>query len=118
MPSSKNIDLERGRRLKELREKSNHTQASLAKALGLKSKAQISNYEGGTAPSVDILKGLVQIFAVTADYILFGGKEELNGKDKDRQIEALQIKLRDRKAELLDKIEIIEELRQQVSSKN
>lgn len=57
-------------RIKELRERSGYTQATLAKRLGL-TRASINAWESGvSAPSTQYLIELAKLFKVTTDYIL------------------------------------------------
>ena len=59
-----------GYRLKELRKENKMSQNDLGKLLGV-SKVSVSGYEKGTRnPSLEILNGMLDIFGVSADYLL------------------------------------------------
>ena len=59
-----------GYRLKELRKNNNMSQDELGKLLGV-SKVSVSGYEHGTRiPSMEILVMILNIFNISADYIL------------------------------------------------
>ena len=59
-----------GYRLKELRKENKMSQNDLGKLLGV-SKVSVSGYENGTRiPSLEILNGILDIFGVSADYLL------------------------------------------------
>ena len=59
-----------GYRLRELRKENNMSQQDLGKLLGI-TKVSVSGYENGTrVPSLDILNGILDIFGVSADYLL------------------------------------------------
>lgn len=59
-----------GYRLKELRREKNMTQEDLGKILGV-TKVSISGYEKGTRiPSMETLINILDIFMVSADYLL------------------------------------------------
>ena len=59
-----------GYRLKELRKENKMSQADLGKLLGV-TKVSISGYENGTrVPSLDILQGILDVFGVSADFLL------------------------------------------------
>lgn len=59
-----------GYRLRELRKENRMSQEDLGKLLGI-TKVSISGYENGTrAPSLDILQGILDVFGVSADYLL------------------------------------------------
>ena len=59
-----------GYRLRELRKENKMSQQDLGKLLGV-SKVSISGYENGTRiPSLDILNGILDIFGISADYLL------------------------------------------------
>ena len=63
-----------GYRLRELRKENKMSQEDLGKLLGV-TKVSISGYENGTrVPSLDILQGILDVFGVSADYLLFGKK--------------------------------------------
>ena len=63
-----------GYRLKLLRKQNNMSQSDLGNLLGV-TKVSISGYENGTrTPSMDKLIALLNIFKISADYIL--GREE------------------------------------------
>ena len=82
-------------RIKELRERSDKTQADLAKIIGV-SPGTISNYENGARePSIRIINALVECFGVSADYIMGKTDDEspvYYQKDRERKI------MRDEKA--------------------
>lgn len=59
-----------GYRLRELRKENNMSQEQLGKLLGV-TKVSVSGYENGTRiPSLDILNGILDVFMVSADYLL------------------------------------------------
>ena len=59
-----------GYRLRELRKENKMSQEDLGKLLGV-TKVSISGYENGTrVPSLDILQGILDVFCVSADYLL------------------------------------------------
>ena len=59
-----------GYRLRELRKENKMSQENLGKLLGV-TKVSISGYEKGTrVPSLDILNGILDVFQVSADYLL------------------------------------------------
>lgn len=59
-----------GYRLRELRKENKMSQADLGKILGI-TKVSISGYENGTRiPSLDILNKILDVFGVSADYLL------------------------------------------------
>ena len=59
-----------GYRLKELRKDKEMSQAQLGEILGV-SKVSVSGYENGTrVPSVEILLMMLDVFKVSADYLL------------------------------------------------
>ena len=59
-----------GYRLRALRKENKMSQEALGKLLGI-SKVSVSGYENGTrVPSLDILHGILDIFGVSADYLL------------------------------------------------
>ena len=59
-----------GYRLRELRKENNMSQQDLGKLLGI-TKVSVSGYENGTrVPSLDILNGILDIFGVSADYLM------------------------------------------------
>ena len=59
-----------GYRLRELRKENKMSQSDLGKLLGV-TKVSISGYENGTrVPSLDILNGILDVFCVSADFLL------------------------------------------------
>ena len=59
-----------GYRLRELRKENKMSQEDLGKLLGV-SKVSVSGYENGTrVPSLDILNGILDVFGVSADFLL------------------------------------------------
>ena len=59
-----------GYRLRELRKENKMSQEDLGNLLGV-SKVSVSGYENGTrVPSLDILNGILDIFGISADYLL------------------------------------------------
>lgn len=59
-----------GYRLRELRKENKMSQEDLGKLLGV-TKVSVSGYENGTrVPSLDILNGMLDVFGVSADYLL------------------------------------------------
>lgn len=59
-----------GYRLRELRKENKMSQADLGKLLGV-TKVSISGYENGTRiPSLEILNGILDVFGVSADYLM------------------------------------------------
>lgn len=89
-----------GYRLKELRKENKMSQNDLGKLLGV-SKVSISGYEKGTRiPSLEILNGILDIFGVSADYLL---GRELNVVCEDENNVTMSLSTTD--------IEIIKEIR-------
>ncbi len=87
-----------GYRLRELRKEKNLSQEDLGKILGV-TKVSVSGYEKGTrVPSMDVLLNILDVFMVSADYIL---GRELNAVCEE---ENLQVPI------ALSDIEIIREL--------
>lgn len=59
-----------GYRLRELRKENKMSQEDLGKLLGV-TKVSISGYENGTrVPSLDVLQGILDVFQVSADFLL------------------------------------------------
>ena len=89
-----------GYRLRELRKENRMSQQDLGKLLGV-SKVSVSGYENGTRiPSLDILNGILDIFGVSADYLL---GRELNVVCEDNNNISMYLSTSD--------IEIIKEIR-------
>ena len=89
-----------GYRLRELRKDSKMSQEDLGKLLGV-TKVSISGYENGTRiPSLDILHGILDVFGISADYLL---GRELNVVCEDDQVRTMLLSTSD--------IEIIREIR-------
>ena len=89
-----------GYRLKELRKEHNMSQSDLGKLLGV-TKVSISGYENGTrVPSMDILMKILDVFTISADYLL---GREINAVCEDEQSFSVMLSSVD--------IEIIKELR-------
>ena len=67
----KNIDKKQfGNFIARLRKENNMSQEDLGKLLGV-TKVSVSGYENGTRiPSLDVLQGILDIFGVSADYLL------------------------------------------------
>ena len=89
-----------GYRLRELRKENRMSQADLGKLLGV-SKVSISGYEKGTRiPSLQILNGILDVFGVSADYLM---GRELNVVCEDDESITMNLSISD--------IEIIREIR-------
>ena len=89
-----------GYRLRELRKENKMSQDDLGKLLGV-SKVSVSGYENGTRiPSLDILNGMLDVFGVSADYLL---GRELNVVCEDDNNVTMYLSTSD--------IEIIKEIR-------
>ena len=89
-----------GYRLRELRKENKMSQETLGNLLGV-SKVSISGYENGTrVPSLEILQSMLDVFCVSADYLL-GREINVVCEDNDR----MEINLS------VSDIEIIKELR-------
>lgn len=89
-----------GYRLRELRKENKMSQEDLGKLLGV-TKVSVSGYENGTRiPSLDILNGMLDVFGVSADYLL---GRELNAVCEDDNTLTLTLSTSD--------IEIIKEIR-------
>lgn len=59
-----------GYRLRELRKENNMSQEDLGKLLGV-TKVSVSGYENGNrVPSLDILNQILDVFGVSADYLM------------------------------------------------
>jgi len=89
-----------GYRLKELRKENRMSQAALGKLLGV-TKVSISGYEHGTRiPSLEILNKILDVFGVSADYLM---GRELNVVCEDDESITMNLSISD--------IEIIREIR-------
>lgn len=89
-----------GYRLRELRRENKMSQEDLGKLLGV-TKVSVSGYENGTrVPSLDILNGILDVFGVSADYLL---GRELNAVCEDDESVVVTLSTSD--------IEIIREIR-------
>ena len=89
-----------GYRLRELRKENRMSQADLGKLLGV-TKVSISGYENGTRkPSLSLLNNILDIFGVSADYML---GRELNVVCEDDGMVSMMLSTTD--------IEIIKEIR-------
>lgn len=89
-----------GYRLRELRKENKMSQSDLGKLLGV-TKVSVSGYEKGTrVPSLDVLNGILDVFAVSADYLL---GRELNVVCEDNPLINISLSTSD--------IEIIREIR-------
>ena len=59
-----------GKRIKDMRLEKGMSQQELGDMIGV-TKVSICGYENGTrAPSLDILQGILDVFGVSADYLL------------------------------------------------
>lgn len=59
-----------GYRLRELRKENNMSQSDLGKLIGV-TKVSVSGYEkGNRIPSLDILNSILDVFGVSADYLM------------------------------------------------
>ena len=89
-----------GYRLRELRKENKMSQDDLGKLLGV-TKVSVSGYEKGTRiPSLDILNGILDVFGVSADFLL---GRELNIVCEDENDIKMNLSVSD--------IEIIKEIR-------
>ena len=89
-----------GYRLRELRKENKMSQEDLGKILGV-TKVSISGYENGTRiPSLNILNGILDVFGISADYLL---GRELNVVCEDDNVIKMTLSTSD--------IEIIREIR-------
>ena len=89
-----------GYRLRELRKENRMSQEDLGKLLGV-TKVSISGYENGTrVPSLDVLQGILDVFGVSADFLL---GRELNVVCEDDSAVRMALSTSD--------IEIIREIR-------
>jgi transcriptional regulator with XRE-family HTH domain len=89
-----------GYRLRELRKENRMSQEDLGKLLGV-TKVSISGYENGTrVPSLDVLQGILDVFVVSADFLL---GRELNVVCEDDNAVRMALSTSD--------IEIIREIR-------
>ncbi len=89
-----------GYRLRELRKENKMSQEDLGKLLGI-TKVSVSGYENGTRiPSLEILNGILDVFQVSADYLL---GRELNVVCEDNNNVTIALSTSD--------IEIIREIR-------
>lgn len=89
-----------GYRLRELRKENKMSQEDLGNLLGV-TKVSVSGYENGTrVPSLDILNGMLDVFGVSADYLL---GRELNVVCEDDNNVTMTLSTSD--------IEIIKEIR-------
>jgi len=89
-----------GYRLRELRKENKMSQEDLGKLLGV-TKVSISGYETGTrVPSLDVLQGMLDVFGVSADFLL---GRELNVVCEDEMDFTMSLSTSD--------IEIIKEIR-------
>lgn len=95
-----------GYRLRELRKEKNMSQEDLGKILGV-TKVSVSGYEKGTRiPSMETLTNILDIFMVSADYLL---GREINAVCEENNV-LVNLSLGD--------IEIIRELRSRPSIYN
>jgi transcriptional regulator with XRE-family HTH domain len=77
-------------RLLQLRKQRDWTQQELAEAVGIHVN-QVRRYEAGTAqPSLDVLKSLARVFAVSTDSLLFDEDERQPPDDLRLQFEAMR----------------------------
>ena len=89
-----------GYRLRELRKENKMSQETLGKILGV-TKVSISGYENGTRiPSLEVLNGILDVFRISADYLL---GRELNVVCEDDSKLSVNLSTTD--------IEIIQEIR-------
>lgn len=89
-----------GYRLRELRKENKMSQEDLGKLLGV-TKVSVCGYENGTrVPSLEVLTGILDIFGVSADYLL---GRELNVVCEDNNSVTLTLSTSD--------VEIIREIR-------
>lgn len=89
-----------GYRLRELRKENNMSQDELGKLLGV-TKVSISGYENGNRiPSLDVLNQILDVFGVSADYLM---GRELNVVCEDDENIRISLSISD--------IEIIREIR-------
>ncbi len=76
-----------GYRLKELRKEKNMSQGELGKLLGV-TKVSVSGYENGTrVPSVEIFLMILDVFDISADYLL--GRELNAVCEEDESVSVL-----------------------------
>ena len=93
-------DMILGYRLRELRKENNMSQEELGKLLGV-TKVSVSGYEKGTrVPSMEILTLILDVFGISADYLL---GIELNAVCEDDESVSINLAVSD--------IDIIRELR-------
>lgn len=89
-----------GYRLRELRKDNNMSQQELGKLIGV-TKVSVSGYEKGTrVPSMDVLNKILDIFHISADYLL---GRELNVVCEDEENISVSLSVND--------IEIIQAIR-------
>lgn len=89
-----------GYRLRELRKENKMSQEDLGKLLGV-TKVSVSGYENGTRiPSLDILNAILDVFGISADYLL---GREINAVCEDDNNMTINLSTSD--------IEIIKEIR-------
>ena len=89
-----------GYRLRELRKENKMSQSDLGKLLGV-SKVSVSGYESGSRiPSLEILHKILDIFCISADYLL---GRELNVVCEDNSSVTMMLSTSD--------VEIIKEIR-------
>jgi len=75
-----------GYRLKELRKNNNMSQEQLGKLIGV-TKVSVSGYENGTRiPSMEILIMILNVFNISADYILGREKNVVCESDNDYMV--------------------------------
>ena len=73
-----------GKRIKEVREDRNITQAELAEAVGYSDARQIQRIEDGeSAGSIDKLVDISQVLHISTDYLLYGQVSASNPKIAD-----------------------------------
>ena len=83
MNSYSDAKMQIGTRIREIRIKRNITQEVLAEKAGISNPQQMSNIERGySGVSVERLMDICNILDISADYILFGRKENENELDK------------------------------------
>ena len=83
-----------GERIKRLRQEHSWSQAQLGQKLGIHQK-QVSGYERGVhVPSADLLVRMTEVFDVTLDYLVSGGRSgnqrvEVADRELLRQMEQI-----------------------------
>ncbi len=76
--------MEFNERIKALIKEKKTNSAQLAKAVGVSKPAMSGYLKGSSIPSAIILGKIAKELEITSDYLLFGSKENILGKDEEK----------------------------------